>query len=209
MGITFPLAPLTGTVRDFPTKSPPPAPVPKRTRPPPPRARGQSSAPGTLSEAQRQFAAQRHNLIFTFLKKKRLLIDDYYDIAAFGFLSAVQRYLTEPALRQYSFSTIAFRAMKRSIASFRRTEARRKESERRYLELSAGKETNLFEKLEAGLLLHDLAAISTREQYALASMRLQGYSIAETALAHGMSDSRVRRLLKEMYRVYLQLYKNI
>ena len=37
-------------------------------------------------------------------------------------------------------------------------------------------------------------------------MRLQGYTIAEIALAQGMPKIRIRRLLKELYRAYLQLY---
>jgi len=36
---------------------------------------------------------------------------------------------------------------------------------------------------------------------------LQGYSVAETARHYGISPKRVRRLLKEMYRVYLSLYE--
>ena len=36
--------------------------------------------------------------------------------------------------------------------------------------------------------------------------RLPGYSIAETARQRGMTPKRVRRLLKELYRVYFQLY---
>ena len=61
-------------------------------------------------------------------------------------------------------------------------------------------------ELEARLLLHDLAAVSSKQQYALAEMRLQGYTIAEIALAQGMPKIRIRRLLKELYRAYLQLY---
>ena len=56
-----------------------------------------------------------------------------------------------------------------------------------------------FEELEARLLLHDLAAVSSHEQYVLAEMRLQGYSIAEAAKAQGLSEKRVRSLLKEMF----------
>ena len=43
-------------------------------------------------------------------------------------------------------------------------------------------------------------------KYVLAEMRLQGYSIAEAAKAQGLSEKRVRSLLKEMFRVYLCLY---
>ena len=55
-------------------------------------------------------------------------------------------------------------------------------------------------------MLHDLAAVSSKQQYELAEMRLQGYSIAEIALAQGMPKIRIRRLLKELYRAYFQLY---
>lgn len=50
--------------------------------------------------------------------------------------------------------------------------------------------------------------MTSEEQYRLASMRLQGYSIAETARSQGMSPKRVRKLLREMYQVYLKLYKD-
>ena len=56
------------------------------------------------------------------------------------------------------------------------------------------------------MLLHDLAAVSTNRQYALASMRLQGYSIAEIARRQGVDHRRVSRLLRELYQVYMKLY---
>ncbi len=69
--------------------------------------------------------------------------------------------------------------MRQSIASFPRAEERRKETERKYLKTLRARPPDPFEELEAQLLLHDLAAVSSKEQCALASMRLQGYSIAE------------------------------
>ena len=65
------------------------------------------------------------------------------------------------------------------LASFPRAEERRKETERKYLKTLRARPPDPFEELEAQLLLHDLAAVSSKEQCALASMRLQGYSIAE------------------------------
>lgn len=39
-------------------------------------------------------------------------MDEFYDIAIFGYLRAVRKYLARPELReQYKFSTIAYRAM--------------------------------------------------------------------------------------------------
>lgn len=96
--------------------------------------------------------------------------------------------------------------MSQSIASFLRAEARRRDAERRYANEAATASPDPFEELEARLLLHDLAAVSSGKQYELAEMRLQGYTIAEIALARGMSKIRIRRLLRELYRAYFQLY---
>ena len=153
--------------------------VQEQTRPPPFSERGRPAIPQVLTEEQRQFADENHNLIYTYLWDRRLEIDGYYDIAVFGYLRAVKRYLSEPWLRRYQFSSVAWHAMRQSIASFPRAEERRKETERKYLKTLRARPPDPFEELEAQLLLHDLAAVSSKEQCALASMRLQGYSIAE------------------------------
>lgn len=184
-------------------------PCPSERRPSPKPLGGRPASPEALTEEQRQFATERHDLIYSFLRNKGWDAGEYYDIAAFGFLRAVKRYLTEPKLHQYAFSTIAWRAMGQSISSFHRAEARRLETEQRYWETQ---QTTLpqdpMEELEADLILHDLAVVSSKEQYMLASLRLQGYSVAETARRYGISPKRVRRLLKKMYRVYLSLYQD-
>lgn len=94
--------------------------------------------------------------------------------------------------------------MQRSIAAFHRAEALRTQAEQRYLETMP--ERDPMEELEARLFLHDLASIASRPQYELAALRLQGYSIAETSRQCGMTPKRVCKLLKELYRVYFQLY---
>lgn len=159
-----------------------------------------------MTERQRRFAAENHNLIYCYLHEKGWEVSEYYDIAAFGYLRAVRRYLTEPGLSTYAFSSIAWQAMAQSIASFLRAEARRKDAERRYISEAAAAAPDPFVELEARLLLHDLAAVSSGQQYALAELRLQGYTIAEIAQAQGMPKIRIRRLLRELYRAYFQLY---
>lgn len=159
-----------------------------------------------MTEQQRQFAAENHNLIYRYLHEKGWAVSEYYDIAAFGYLRAVRRYLTEPGLSIYAFSSIAWRAMTQSIASFLRAEVRRKDAEQRYISEAAAATPDPFAELEARLLLHDLAAVSSEQQYALAEMRLQGYTIAEIALAKGMPKIRIRRLLSELYQAYFHLY---
>ena len=60
-----------------------------------------------LNDTQRIFADKNHNLVYKFLHEKNLPASEYYDIVIFGYLRAVQRYLTDPNLAGYSFSTVA------------------------------------------------------------------------------------------------------
>ena len=64
-----------------------------------------------LNAQEAAFAAEHHAIVYKFLNKRRLPEDEFYDIAVFGYLRAVRKYLARPELRQYQFSTIAFRAM--------------------------------------------------------------------------------------------------
>lgn len=159
-----------------------------------------------MTEEQRRYAAENHDLIYRFLREKGWSVDEYYDVAAFGYLTAVMQYLSDAALRRYAFSTVAWRRMKQSIANQRRAEQRRQNTETAYTERTLAARTDPFEELEYTMLLHDLAAVSTNRQYALASMRLQGYSIAEIARRQGVDHRRVSRLLRELYQVYMKLY---
>lgn len=130
---------------------------------------------------------------------------DYYDAAALGFLQAVQRYLTQPWLRRYAFPTVAWRAMGRGVATEHRTEERRRNAERRYLDSARIRPSNLYSELESQLLFHDLMAGASEEQHRLALLRLRGCSLAEAAQAQGMGVKRARRLLNELRQNYLLL----
>ena len=67
-------------------------------------------SPMNLDESA--FAEKYHHLIYAFLSKHKLPVDEFYDIAVFGYLRAVRKYLARPELReQYKFSTIAYRSV--------------------------------------------------------------------------------------------------
>ena len=78
-----------------------------------------------LNETQRIFADKNHNLVYKFLHEKNLPASEYYDIVIFGYLRAVQRYLADPNLAGYSFSTVAWRAMEGEVVNTHRTDKRR------------------------------------------------------------------------------------
>ena len=141
-------------------------------------------------------------MIFLFLNKQGWDDHEYYDIAAIGYLSAVRRYLTQPKLRQYAFSTIAWQAMARSVAADYRAEERRRNAERRYLETVRARPPDPRRDLEEQFVLHDLISIGNEDQRRLIQLRLQGYTVAEAAQAQGMSGKRARKLLNGLHRVY-------
>lgn len=170
---------------------------PEAPRPPPPTG---EERPAAFSDQEREFAAANHALIYSFLQDQALDEAEYYDIALFGFLHTVRRYLSHAHLRRYRFSTIAWRAMRQSLNSFYRAEARRRAGERKYLD--AHHDADPYLRLEAELLLHSLAAISTEEQFALVRRRFQGLSIKEAAQASGMTPKRASKLLKQLYHTY-------
>ena len=76
-----------------------------------------------LTPEQQAFAEEHHGLLLDFMAKHSLG-DDYYDLLANRYLKVVVRYLSEEALRKYSFSTLvpsAFRAIELCTRSSRKT----------------------------------------------------------------------------------------
>lgn len=159
-----------------------------------------------MTEAQRQFAAENHDLIYSFLHTSGCSISEYYDVAALGFLHAVQRYLTQPGLRRYAFATIAWQAMGREIAKDYRTGERRKKAERQYLESYRAKPFNIRQEAESGLILHDMFACASPEQIRLAQLRAQGYTLKEAAHTQGIQVKRAAGLLDDLRKKCAHIY---
>lgn len=138
-------------------------------------------------------------MIYAFLGRGGHKAGEYYDAAALGFLHAVQRYLTQPWLRRYAFSTIAWQAMSRSVAADYREEERRRQAEHQYL---ASVQTIPHDLLGEQLVLHDLMSAANGEQRRLIRFRLLGCTMEEAARAQGIGVKQVRKLLNELHQAY-------
>ncbi len=79
-----------------------------------------------LTAEESTFAAEHHDVLCSYLRIHGLPADDFYDIAVFGYLRAVRKYLARPELRQYKFTTIAYRAMSCDVHHSREYWARAK-----------------------------------------------------------------------------------
>ena len=160
-----------------------------------------------LNDTQRIFAEKNHNLVYKFLHKKNLPASEYYDIVIFGYLRAVQRYLTDPNLAGYSFATVAWRAMEGEVANTRRTDKRRfrvirfvrpRQSYTGHLTrrpTPTETDEEALRESEVALLLHALAKRVTPQQMEIIRLRTKGYQTNEIAQMQNTSLYHVNTLL--------------
>lgn len=64
-----------------------------------------------LTEEQKKLVEDNHNLIYSFMNKEHLFIDEYYDICAIGLCKAAYYYNAEFS----NFSTFAYKVMNNEV----------------------------------------------------------------------------------------------
>lgn len=64
-----------------------------------------------LTSDEKIFLEKHHKLVYKFLHYYNLSIDEYYDIVIFGYIRAVKKYFYKEELKNYSFTTIAWKSM--------------------------------------------------------------------------------------------------
>lgn len=151
-------------------------------------------APMNLDESA--YAEKYHHLIYAFLGKHKLPMDEFYDIAVFGYLRAVRKYLARPELReQYKFSTIAYRAMSCDVHHSREYWLRAKRN-RQECPLDEERHTNDLRDTVSGTVgnVIDFERVVrglTPAQRRIASLRADGYHDTEIAAMCGIGHADV------------------
>lgn len=170
-----------------------------------------------LTHEQRTFAADHHGLVYTFLNKNKLSEDEYYDVIIFGYLKAVHDYFTRKDLQVYSFATISWKAMSRSLSNYYKNQSCQKRKaevlsihvslypDAPTLEESIPSQENFMQQLEADLLLHELARRVSRQQMEMVQMRSSGYGVRDIARHQKVTMKQVKELLEEVHNVLLEL----
>lgn len=80
-----------------------------------------------LTNYERKFATENHNLVYDFLHRYGYNLENYYDVAIFGYLRAVQIYNRREDLRnKYAFPFISQQYMRSEIGNYFRTEEAKK-----------------------------------------------------------------------------------
>lgn len=164
-----------------------------------------------LTETEKKFAEENHNLIYSFLHRYGYSIEEYYDVVLFGYLKAVQIYHRREDLRgKYDFPFISWQYMRSEIGNHRRTEssAKRKteetvlslDAERQQMENfynSVGGKSAEDDVMEKELLVYVLENL-TNVQRKIVQSKIDGFSNKEVFQTLEIKQS---TYYKEMQRI--------
>lgn len=171
-----------------------------------------------LSPEEKQLAEKYHRLIYTFLNEEHLNEREYYGLAAIGYCKAVKQYCAREQLRQWSFTTVAWKKMCCEVYNERQKRRRLKRAaEVLSLDAPAGGEEpqtlyNYIGDLDSGI--EELPVIELQREIKErlgAGQRqqleniLKGYTIRESAEIMHISASAAYKNQREIKRVALEV----
>lgn len=166
-----------------------------------------------LTEKEKKFAEENHNLIYGFLHLYNYSIEEYYSIAVFGYLRAVQVYHRKEKYKEnYNFSSVAYQYMQAEISNFFRIEnaKKRKPVEKDMYLISepqnqiGGKSTE--DELTEAETLSEILQSLTKLQQKIVKMKMDGFENKEIFL---ILDMRQSTYYKELQRIKVLLSENI
>ena len=164
-----------------------------------------------LTNEQQKFASDHHYLVDTFLKARHLKKDEYYGIAALGFIRAVKKYFLRTDLRKYNFSTIALYAMKSDLINYYRKQGRQKrtayivsldnaaysDGDMTIAETVAAPDS-VTDYLDAEILWNDITSNLSDDCVKILRMKTEGYNNREIAKTQGISVKDIELVIKQI-----------
>lgn len=129
-----------------------------------------------LTDRQRDFATEHHNVLEEFLIRRGLDFDDYYDVVVFKFLMAVKQYDECERMRKQAFEDIAAGLMQIAVDDHRRALKQQREN---VFVLSL----DYKPKNKAGLLFSERISTETNDFWDSVCDRLDGNTHQHT-LSH-------------------------
>ena len=138
-----------------------------------------------MTQEEREFAEQKHDLVIDYLRRKRLPMDDFYDVVIFGYLSAVQQYFRNPPAG-VAFEAMAVRAMRDSILRDGEYNARAKRSGITVsLEDAGNTLTDPWQdterQVEGKALLEQIVNTATPKEASIIDLLIDGFALREAA----------------------------
>ena len=136
-----------------------------------------------MTREEREFAEQNHDLVIDYLRRRRLPMDDFYDVVIFGYLSAVQQYFRNPP-PNVTFAAMAVRAMKDSILrdGEYRTCAKRSAAIVGLDDLAiADSRQDTDRRVEGKALLEQVVNVATPKEAKIINLLIDGFALREAA----------------------------
>lgn len=158
-----------------------------------------------LTEKEQRFAEESHNLIYKYLREHGYSIEEYYDVALFGFLKSVQAYHRKEKLKgNYNFSTVAYKYMRAELSNDRKIENAKKRIPKENMQ-SMDTEDNISrngksaeDEVIAKETLMELLEILSDLQRKIFIMIAKGYSSQETISSLDMKRSTYYKELRRI-----------
>ncbi len=140
-----------------------------------------------MTQEEREFAEQKHDLVIDFLRYRHLPMDDYYDIVIFGYLSAVQQYFRNPPVG-VAFKAMAVRAMKDSVLREGEYRSRAKrcgvavsmDDVSSHNTISDPKQ-DTERQVEGKALLEQVVSVATPKEARIINLLIDGFALREAA----------------------------
>lgn len=142
--------------------------------------------PLALTAEESAFAAEHHQLIYTYLNQNHLPEEEFYDVVVFGYLNGVRKHFRRENLRDYAFATLSWRAMDTCFANYIRAKYRPKRNAT-VLSLQA--------HADSGYRLEETIA----DAKDTAEEAIQSLALEDTLKGFERSDREIIRLLYEGY----------
>lgn len=170
-----------------------------------------------LTEREKRFIMENHNLVYSFLRKYGYSIEEYYNIAIFGLIKSAQAYCSRKDLQErFSFAHISYMYMRAEVNNhFKRERASKRKPMETIISLDAdyAETENLYnctgeKSFETDIMmmetLKELLENLTELQRKITEMKLEGYSNKETYVTLRMKPS---TYYKELERIKTALEK--
>ena len=156
-----------------------------------------------MTQEEREYAEQRHDLVIDFLSYRHLPMDDYYDIVIFGYLSAVQQYFRNPPAG-VAFEAMAVRAMKDSILREGEYHSRSKRSGVTVNLDDAGSpltdpRQDTERQVEGKALLERVVNVATPKEARIISLLMDGFVLREAAQLLKMPRAAAVSCMEDFY----------
>jgi len=161
-----------------------------------------------LTPEEQRYASENFALVDTYLKRKHLDENEFFDVVVFGYLRAVRQYLAKPELLKYRFSTIAFRKMNDCLYAYYRYLSRPRrnacvvsldapigsEGGLSLHDIVAGPDPEMLD-FETEQLFLEMASKLSRRQLHVVRMKAKGCGIREIARRQGVKTSEIKTIM--------------